>query len=148
MSFLHPGFLWAMAALAVPLWVHLSRRYTELPVGTLRFLNEVLKERRKRSRFEEIPLRLLGVVLLALIFCRPFLNSSEKRAETPAETVVLLDASGSVTEEMKKAGTEFLRHATEATEEGSKLTLAQFSDEVDTIVDAGKWSPRAAPRKS
>ena len=137
-----------MAAFAVPLWVHLSRRrrYTELPVGTLRFLNEVLKERRKRSRFEEIPLlvlRLLGIALLALIFCRPFLNSSEKAAENPAETVVLLDASGSVTEAMKKAGMEFLQHATKTVAEGSKLTLAQFSDEVETISDAGKWSPHA-----
>ncbi|RBP44591.1 putative membrane protein (TIGR02226 family) [Roseimicrobium gellanilyticum] len=145
---MHPGFLWAMAALAVPLWIHLSRRrrYTEVPVGTLRFLNEVLKERRKRSRFEEIPLlllRLLAVALLALAFCRPFLNSSEKAVESPAETVVLLDASGSVTEDMKDAGMKLLQQSTQQVAEGSKLTLAQFSDEVETINPADKWTPRA-----
>lgn len=148
MSLLNCGFLWAIAALAVPLWVHLSRRrhYKELPIGTLRFLNEVLKERRKRSRLEEIPLlllRLLGVLLLALIFCRPFLNSSGKTTESPGKTVVLLDASGSVTEEMKEAGLDALRLATASTPEGSELTVAQFSDEVEVLADAGKWSPRA-----
>jgi hypothetical protein len=145
---MHPEFLWAMAALAVPLWVHLSRRrrYTELPVGTLRFLNEVLKERRKRSRFEEIPLlllRLLGVALLALIFCRPFLNSSERAAESPTETVVLLDASGSVTADMREAGMKLLQESTQKVAEGSKLTLAQFSDEVETIAREENWVPRA-----
>ncbi|QIF02293.1 BatA domain-containing protein [Roseimicrobium sp. ORNL1] len=145
---MHPGFLWALAALAVPLWIHLSRRrrYTELPVGTLRFLNEVLKERRKRARFEEIPLlllRLLAVALLALAFTRPFLNSREKAAESPAETVVLLDASGSVTENMKNAGLKLLLQSTQQVAEGSKLTLAQFSDEVEAITAADKWMPRA-----
>lgn len=148
MSFLNTGFLWALAALSVPLWVHLRRRmqYRQLPVGSLRFLNEVLQERRRRSRFEEIPLlllRLLCVVLLAVVFCRPFLSSSVKTVADPAETVILLDASGSVTEAMKTAGMNFVQRAASGVTEGGKLTLAQFSDEVAVIPDAGEWTPRA-----
>ena len=39
-STLNPAFLFAAAAVAVPLWLHLSRRrkYRELEIGTLRFL--------------------------------------------------------------------------------------------------------------
>ncbi|WP_075089745.1 BatA domain-containing protein [Verrucomicrobium spinosum] len=148
MSLLNTGFLWALAALAVPLWVHLRRRmqYRQLPVGSLRFLNEVLQERRRRSRFEEIPLlllRLLCVILLAVVFCRPFFSSSVKAVADPAETVILLDASGSVTGAMKTAGMDFFQRAAADVAEGGKLTLAQFSDEVAVISDAGEWTPRA-----
>lgn len=148
MSLLNPPFAWSLAALLVPLWLHLSRRrkYKEVQVGTLRFLNEVLKERRKRSRFEEVPLmilRLLGVSLLAFIFCRPFLNASQRVPENPAETVLLLDASGSVTADMKQRGLALAQKAAASVPTGSKLTMAQFSDDVETIAEAGKWTPRA-----
>ncbi|WP_038159862.1 BatA domain-containing protein [Verrucomicrobium sp. BvORR106] len=148
MSLLNTGFLWALAALAVPLWVHLRRRmqYRQLPVGSLRFLNEVLQERRRRSRFEEIPLlllRLLCVILLAVIFCRPFFSSSVKAVADPAETVILLDASGSVTGAMKTTGMDFVQRAAADVAEGGKLTLAQFSDDVAVISDTGEWTPRA-----
>ena len=126
MSLLQPPFLWALAALLVPLWIHLSRRrqYRELPLGSLRFLKEVLKERRKRARFEEIPLmilRLLAVGLIAVLFGRPFLNSSRNAPESPAETVVLLDASGSVTEAMKRAGMGYAKQVAGSVPEGQQV---------------------------
>lgn len=148
MAVLNPAFLWALAAVSVPLWLHLSRRrqYQDLPIGTLRFLQEVLKERRKRSRFEEIPLlllRLLAVALLAVVFIRPYVQSDEKAAESPAETVVLLDASGSVTPTMREEGLALAKKAAAKVAEGSKLTLAQFSDDVQSLTDLDKWSPLA-----
>ena len=77
MSVLTPSFLWALAAVSIPLWLHLSRKrqYKEMSLGTLRFLQEVLQERKKRSRFEEWPLlllRILAVALLALTYSLSF----------------------------------------------------------------------------
>jgi hypothetical protein len=148
MPFTSPVFLLALAALSVPLWLHLSRRrqYKEMQLGTLRFLQEVLRERRKKSRFEEIPLmllRLLAVALLALIFARPFLNRSERVPEDAAETVVLLDASGSVTAEMADEAADLAKEATGDVKEGSKLTLAQFSDDVAALGSLTDYQPRA-----
>ena len=148
MPFTSPAFLLALAAVGVPLWLHLSRRrqYKEMPLGTLRFLQEVLRERRKKSRFEEIPLlllRLLAVGLLALVFARPFFNRSERAAEKAAETIVLMDASGSMTEEMREEAVALAVKAVGQAEEGSKLTLAQFSDEVAVLDSADGCRPRA-----
>ena len=147
MAFVHPEFLWAMMALAVPLWLHLSRRrrYQEMSLGSLRFLQEVLRERRRRARFEEIPLmllRLLAVVVLALAFGRPFESSTQSARERPDETLVLLDASGSVTEAMKREGLTLARQVASVAPEGSKVTFAQFSDDVEVITDVQQWSPR------
>lgn len=148
MTLLHPWFLWALAAAVVPLWLHLSRRrrYQEMTLGSLRFLQEVVRERRRRARFEEIPLlllRLLAVALLALAFMRPFMSSSQRMAERVDETVVLLDASGSVTEAMKREGLRLVKQVASSAPEGSKLTLAQFSDDVEVIRSTEQWTPRA-----
>src|SRR5689334_16368033 len=103
--FLNPAYLLAIAGAAIPLWLHLSRRrkYREMPIGTLRFLNAALRERKKKSRLEELPLllmRMAVVALLAFVFARPFFVHAEKVAEKAAETIILVDASGSVTPEM------------------------------------------------
>lgn len=148
MPFTSPTFLFALAALSVPLWLHLSRRrqYKEMPLGTLRFLQEVLRERRKKSRFEEIPLmllRLLAVGLLALVFARPFFNRSEREAEKAAETIVLMDASGSVTAAMAEEAQELAAKAAAGAEEGSKLTVAQFSDDVAVLAGVTEHRPQA-----
>ena len=148
MSLHNPWFLWALAAAAFPLWLHLSlrRRYQEMALGSLRFLKEVVRERRRRARLEEIPLlllRLLAVALLALAFMRPFMSLAQRMAERADVTVVLLDASGSVTEAMKREGLHLAKQAAADAPEGSKVTLAQFSDEVEVIANAGQWTPRA-----
>ncbi|MEZ5299604.1 MAG: BatA domain-containing protein [Verrucomicrobiales bacterium] len=103
---LNPAFLWAVLAVAVPVWLHLSRRriYKEMEVGTLRFLHTALRQRRRKARLEEIPLlllRCLALALLALAFARPFFPKAADAAEERAEeTLILLDASGSVTGDM------------------------------------------------
>jgi Aerotolerance regulator N-terminal len=148
MSLISPVFLWAVAACALPLWLHLSRRrqYKEMPIGTLRFLMEVLRERRKKSRFEEIPLlmlRLLAVALLAFLFMRPFFHDTRRGEEDPLETIVLLDASGSVTEAMAREAGALADEAAGRVKDGTKLTIAQFSDDVEVLKAAGNYKPRA-----
>jgi hypothetical protein len=145
--FLNPAFLLAMAAAAIPLWLHLSRKrkYREMPVGTLRFLNEALRERKRKSRIEEIPLLLLrmaAMALLAFVFARPFFLRAEKGAEKATQTIILLDASGSITPEMAEAARDAATNQLSKTTAG-EVKLAQFSDGVQLLDSISAYRPTA-----
>ncbi|HEY2343207.1 MAG TPA: VWA domain-containing protein, partial [Chthoniobacteraceae bacterium] len=151
MPLLNPVFLVAVAAVGIPLWLHLSRRrkYRELEVGTLRFLRQAMRERRKRWRFEEIPLLLLrvaAIALIAFIFARPYFPRP-RSVEKGSETLILLDGSGSITPEMAKAARSAANRAI-ARAGGKRISLAQFSDEVEPLASLDRYQPIAgAPKR-
>ncbi len=142
---IHPAFLWAALAVGIPVIIHLSRRrkFVSLPVGTLRFLREAERKRRFRLRVENwflLLLRALAVVLLALLFARPHPGDVGREARGEGGTLVLLDASGSVTPKMAD---EARRAAQRAIRDGGEVTLAQFSDDVAEIASTDEYVPRA-----
>ena len=149
MSFLNALFLFSAAAVAIPIVLHLSKRrvFKELTLGSLRFLAPSLKQRKKKARLEELPLllfRILALILLALIFARPLLpgfltGGTEDAIE---ETIILLDASGSITPEMAEEAREAAEDAMSDSGESS-VTLAQFSDEVEVIKSLDDYAPRS-----
>jgi hypothetical protein len=146
MPLLNPAFLWAVAAVSVPLWLHLSRRrvFKEVTVGTLRFLRTAMQRRRKRSRLEEIPLLLLrmaAVALLALLFARPFQTEPVEPRQPATETLVLLDASGSITADMAQTARRAAEKIINAADDDS-VTLAQFADTVQVIESTEDYAPR------
>ncbi len=147
-GFANPIFLWAMGLAVIPLWLHLSRRrkFKKLEVGTLRFLESAHRSRRRKARWEEILLMLLRIgatLLLALLFARPTLPGKAPEKEKANHTLVLIDASGSLTKEMtseaKKQAEATLRKFS-----GSENTvsLAQFSDRVEPIESIEDFQPR------
>ena len=147
MPFINPAFLLAAAALAVPLWLHLSRRrkYKEVTVGTLRFIRQAVKERKRRLRVEELPLlltRIAAVVLAAVLFARPFVSGSEKMAEKESATIILLDASGSITPAMADAARDAAQDAL-GNAKGQVVKIAQFSDEVAPLDSVKDYKPIA-----
>ena len=106
MSFLH---FWAIpagaAALAVPFVVHwlTKPRPTRLPLSTVRFVREVVQQRRARHRLRDLLILLLRVAAIALfaaVIARPLIgsravaHSSTSQAQTVR--VVLLDVSQSM----------------------------------------------------
>ena len=105
MSFLHP---WAIAvgvaAAGLPLLIHwLTRpRPTRLPLSTVRFVREVIRQRRARNRLRDLLVlgsRVAAVLLLAWAVARPLLG--EEPAVTAADAgdtarVILLDVSQSM----------------------------------------------------
>jgi hypothetical protein len=105
MTFLHG---WAIAigagALLAPLVVHfLTRpRPVSYPLATIRFLREVIQQRRARSRIRDLIvllLRMLAIGLLAMALARPLLERAPVVATQPATAssrVVLLDVSQSM----------------------------------------------------
>ncbi len=105
MSFLHPWLLaLGVTGAALPLVIHfLTRpRPVRLPLSTVRFVREVLRQRRARQRLRDflvLLLRVLAVLLLAFAIARP--QAGERPLVNPedagaAARVVLLDVSQSM----------------------------------------------------
>ncbi|MBL7954521.1 MAG: BatA domain-containing protein, partial [Flavobacteriales bacterium] len=78
MSFLHPAFLWALAALAIPVLIHLFqlRRFKRIDFPNVRFLAEVSQQTRARKKVQHwlvLLARLLALACLVLAFAQPYL---------------------------------------------------------------------------
>ncbi len=78
MQFLYPLFLWALAAIAIPIIIHLFyfRRFRKVYFTNVRFLREVKEERSRRSRLRNLLvllMRILAVIALVLAFAQPFI---------------------------------------------------------------------------
>jgi hypothetical protein len=106
MGFLTPWFLAGVAALGLPVWLHLLRKHktTPLPFGSLMFFEKrtqsSIKHRRLRY-FLLFSLRTLLLLLLVLAFAHPFIRQNILPTSRPGEiTVVAIDNSLS----MRSAG--------------------------------------------
>lgn len=92
MSFAFPLFLWALAALSIPIAIHLFnfRRTTRIFFSNTRFLHQVRQEttqKRKLKQFLILASRLLFIFFLVLAFAQPFLPATEQI--TPGREVTL-----------------------------------------------------------
>ncbi len=79
MSFLYPGFLFALLAVGIPLLIHLFRfrRVKTIYFPNLRFLQQLRQEHRSHSKIKHLIillLRMLAIVLLVLAFARPTID--------------------------------------------------------------------------
>ncbi|HUF48814.1 MAG TPA: BatA and WFA domain-containing protein, partial [Vicinamibacterales bacterium] len=105
MSFLAPLFFIGLAAIAVPVIVHLIERERKdvIPFPSLMFIERVPYQSVERRRIHNWPLLLMRVGAMALIvaaFTRPFLTADPVSAAGAAsgarEVVILLDRSASM----------------------------------------------------
>jgi hypothetical protein len=152
-NLINAGFLAAAAAIAVPILIHLLMRprARQVSIGTLRFLKLALKEttrRRKIRRWLLLALRMAAILLLALLFARPYLTSFSGPGKD-REVIVLIDQSGSMA--ATSAGQTLFSQAQAAAEkilgelpEGTKAHLAYFDDRgaapcSEARVDSKRW---------
>ncbi len=104
LGFLVPLFLVGLAAVVVPVFVHLTRKQRAKVVQfpSLMFLEKVPYQAENRRRIHHwllLAMRALAVALLALAFARPFLPTEEGAVAAgsgPTEHVVLVDRSYSM----------------------------------------------------
>lgn len=85
MSFLFPTFLMALAAVAVPVLIHLFnfRKFKRLQFTNVRFLQEIRQETDSRSKIKHwliLAARVLTLVFLVLAFARPYIPLGENIA--------------------------------------------------------------------
>ncbi len=103
MQFLHPLFLFATAAVLVPVIIHLFyfRRYKKVYFTNVSFLKELKEETAVRSRLRNLLvliLRCLAVIALVLGFAQPFISKKgEETSDQPKFVSVYLDNSLSMT---------------------------------------------------
>src|SRR5689334_12844438 len=103
MQFLVPAFLVGLAALSVPVLLHLRRRDRDTPhrFPSLMFLERLPIRTSDRRRITDWPLLLLrglALLLLVLAFARPFVSARGRMGASRAArtVVVLLDRSRSM----------------------------------------------------
>jgi len=105
MGFLTPVFLAGLAALAVPLLIHLTHRprSVTVPFPSLMFLQRIpYKSSRRRTlrHWLLFALRCAAMALLAVAFARPFFGTRGQAAASLGQgrtRIILLDRSGSMT---------------------------------------------------
>lgn len=104
MAFLAPLFFAALAALAVPVLIHLTQREKKqvIEFPSLMFLQRIPFQSARRRHIRDWPLlamRLAAIALIVLAFTRPFVRQSATALASslgPREVVVLLDRSYSM----------------------------------------------------
>ncbi len=96
MQFLYPIFLFALAALAIPIILHLFyfRRFKKVYFTNVRFLKEVKEETSARSKLRNLLvllMRLLAIAFLVLAFAQPFIpaRDTEVKAGTKAVSIFI-----------------------------------------------------------
>lgn len=102
MQFVYPTFLFALAALAVPIILHLFyfRRFKRVYFTNVRFLREVKEEtsaRRKLRNLLVLIMRLLAIAFLVLAFAQPFIPAKNAEVKQGRKAVsIFVDNSFSM----------------------------------------------------
>ncbi|WP_009959806.1 BatA domain-containing protein [Verrucomicrobium spinosum] len=146
MNLLFPFFLIGMAAVAVPILLHFRRQPPQksVPFSSLMFLEQTPVPPRTRRKLEDwllLLLRCLALLLLALMFARPYFRTRGDMVATTGTTwCLLVDTSASMNrpgavEEMKKR----LSEATAILREQDHVMLATFDKEPRELLGFETW---------
>jgi hypothetical protein len=141
LGLLVPAFLVGLAALAVPLVLHLRHRDKDRPqrFPSLMFLELLPIRTAERRRITDWPLlllRALALTLLALAFARPVFSraANVERAERSRAVVVLLDRSLSMGHrDVWPAAVDSARRIITALGANDRVALVLFDDEADIV---------------
>jgi hypothetical protein len=93
MQFVNPFFLIALAALAIPILIHLFnfRKYKKVYFTNVHFLQEIQQETKKQSQLRQLLIllaRLLAVASLVFAFAQPYLPASKQQKKVTSQRVV------------------------------------------------------------
>lgn len=149
MSFLAPLFLAGIAAVSLPIVLHLIRRTPRGRVvfSSLMFLSASPPRVTKRSRLEHWPLlllRALAVLLLALAFARPFLWSEDSATASQSgvarNVVILLDTSASMQREgLWNQAKVAIDEVIESIGPADRVALLAFDRSTRHIIPFDRW---------
>ncbi len=109
MNFVFPQFLFALAAVSIPVIIHLFnfRRFKKVYFPDIRFLKEVKQQTRNRNRLKHLLIllaRIFAVSFLVLAFAQPYIPANINNASSGTQAVsVYVDNSFSM-ENVSKEG--------------------------------------------
>lgn len=109
MNFLFPTFLIGLAAIAIPIIIHLFnfRKYKKVYFTNVQFLQELKQESDSKSKLKEwliLAMRILAIACLVFAFAQPFIPGKTKTVQGEKAISVYIDNSFSM-ESTNKKGT-------------------------------------------
>ncbi|HEY5793336.1 MAG TPA: BatA domain-containing protein, partial [Chthoniobacterales bacterium] len=147
MSFLNPVVLFGLAAISVPVAIHLLNKFRVQRTrwAAMRFVQESLRRNRRQIQLEDLLLLLLRCLLVALLvfaFARPALKTLLAPAaggSGPAATAVVLDHSASMgqsdgVETRFEQGKKAARQLLDQLEPGSRAALFLASNHSEALI--------------
>ena len=143
LSFLAPFFFAGLAALLVPILVHLTYRQkaTVVPFPSLMFVQKVPFKSMRRQKIRHWMLFLLrcaALTLVVLAFSRPFLNTASipsVLSSASREVVILLDNSHSMSYTGRwETAQQAVRGIINDLNPSDRVSLATFSDAAQLVV--------------
>ena len=139
MSFVHPGFLWFLSLLAIPILIHLFhfRRFKRFYFPSLKYLKEQEQEKKSVKKLRRLLIlltRLLALTSLIFAFAQPFFQSDKQVKGGIPVVSIYIDNSMS----MGAKGTEgeLLSEAKEA----SKKIIQNSSGNVRFFITTNSFS--------
>ena len=120
MNFLFPTFLIGLAAIAIPIIIHLFnfRKYKKVYFTNVQFLKELKQESDSKSKLKEwliLAMRILAIACLVFAFAQPFIPGKLKAVQGEKAISIYIDNSFSM-ESTNKKGTLLENAKTFATE--------------------------------
>ena len=138
MTFLNSAFLFALAAVSIPLIIHFlsKRRIKTIEFSSLKFLEQMQKNRMKWLKIKELLLLLLRMIIIGLIvmaFARPTLKGFLGSSKAASSVVILLDRSASMEAEgetgtLFEEATRFAGRLIEALEPADLVSVISFPE--------------------
>jgi uncharacterized membrane protein len=109
MNFLFPTFLIGLAAIAIPIIIHLFnfRKYKKVYFTNVQFLKELKQESDSKSKLKEwliLSMRILAIACLVFAFAQPFIPGKTKSLQGEKSISIYVDNSFSM-ESTNKKGT-------------------------------------------
>jgi len=147
MSFLFPLYFLGAVALAAPILLHLRKRppKDQTPFSSLMFLEKTPEKLTRRSKLEKLlllALRCLVLLLLALMFARPFLMDQPfiGEASQGRRVVILIDKSASMqrTDLWSQAG-ERMEEELKSMEAEDEATVIVFDEKDLVVIGFEEW---------
>jgi hypothetical protein len=147
MNFLYPLFLAGIAAVGLPIVLHMIRRHTRKRVtfSSLMFLRTTVPRFKNRSRLENLPLLILRCIVLCLFafgFARPFFprQTADNPVRLGRRIVVLVDTSAS----MRRAGmwSQAIREAQsvlKGVNQADRVCVMSFDQNTQTLIGFEQW---------
>lgn len=109
MSFLYPGFLFALFTIAIPVIIHLFnfRKFKKVYFSNVAFLKEIKEQNSSQEKLKNLLIltsRILAIIFLVFAFSRPFIPSGSKNDQSKGNIVsIYIDNSYSM-EAVNKEG--------------------------------------------
>ena len=152
LSFLAPLFLVGLAALAIPVLIHLRRRHErrEMDFPSLMFLRDIPFRSERRHRIQNrllLALRILALALLVAAFARPLFEgdgTATAGVVGPREVVLLVDRSWSMAHgDRWEAATEAADDELAALGPRDRVTLVLFDEGAEAPIRSSPEGGRA-----